>query len=112
LTVASICDGHDSAILTINMEFIRIGIEVIYLGYHRSARDIARAAIQENVRAIGISSYNGGHVEFFRGARASSKETRAISEYLAEEEARLRKRMPPSCSGEGGSHFLRGNAIR
>ena len=38
---------------------------MIYLGYHRSARDIARAAIQENVRAIGISSYNGGHVEFF-----------------------------------------------
>ena len=65
LTAVPICDGHDSAILTINMEFIRIGIEVIYLGYHRSARDIARAAIQENVRAIGISSYNGGHVEFF-----------------------------------------------
>jgi methylmalonyl-CoA mutase cobalamin-binding domain/chain len=65
LTAVPICDGHDSAILTINMEFIRHGIEVIYLGYHRSARDIARAAIQENVRAIGISSYNGGHVEFF-----------------------------------------------
>jgi len=65
LTAVPICDGHDSAILTINMEFIRHGIEVIYLGYHRSARDIARAAIQENVRAVGISSYNGGHVEFF-----------------------------------------------
>jgi methylmalonyl-CoA mutase len=65
LTAVPICDGHDSAILTINAEFIRHGIEVIYLGYHRSARDIARAAIQEDVRAIGISSYNGGHVEFF-----------------------------------------------
>jgi methylmalonyl-CoA mutase len=65
LTAVPICDGHDSAILTINMEFIRHGIEVIYLGYHRSAWDIARAAIQEQVRAIGISSYNGGHVEFF-----------------------------------------------
>src|SRR4030095_12517610 len=50
---------------TINLEFIRHGIEVVYLGYHRSARDIVRAAIQEDVRAIGISSYNGGHVEFF-----------------------------------------------
>src|SRR4030095_6825758 len=50
---------------TINLEFIRHGIEVIYLGYHRSARDMVRAAIQEGVRAIGISSYNGGHVEFF-----------------------------------------------
>ncbi len=60
-----ICDGHDSAINTINLEFIRHGIEVIYLGYHRSVGDIVRAAIQEDVRAIGISSYNGGHVEFF-----------------------------------------------
>ena len=65
LTVVPICDGHDSAINTINLEFIRHGMEVIYLGYHRSARDIVRAAIQEDVRAIGISSYNGGHVEFF-----------------------------------------------
>jgi methylmalonyl-CoA mutase len=65
LTAVPICDGHDSAINTINLEFIRHGIEVVYLGYHRSARDIVRAAIQEDVRAIGISSYNGGHVEFF-----------------------------------------------
>src|SRR5262245_17065673 len=65
LTAVPICDGHDSAINTINLELIRHGIEVIYLGYHRSARDIVRAAIQEGVRAIGISSYNGGHVEFF-----------------------------------------------
>ena len=65
LTAVPICDGHDSAILTVNTEFIRHGIEVVYLGYHRSSRDIARAAIQEEVRDIGISSYNGGHVEFF-----------------------------------------------
>jgi methylmalonyl-CoA mutase cobalamin-binding domain/chain len=65
LTAVPICDGHDSAINTINLEFIRQGIEVIYLGYHRSVGDIVRAAVQEDVRAIGISSYNGGHVEFF-----------------------------------------------
>jgi methylmalonyl-CoA mutase cobalamin-binding domain/chain len=65
LTAVPICDGHDSAINTINLEFIQHGIEVIYLGYHRSVGDIVRAAIQEDVRAIGISSYNGGHVEFF-----------------------------------------------
>jgi len=65
LTAVPICDGHDSAINTINLEFIRQGIEVIYLGYHRSAGDIVRAAIQEDVRAIGLSSYNGGHIEFF-----------------------------------------------
>jgi methylmalonyl-CoA mutase cobalamin-binding domain/chain len=67
LTAVPICDGHDSAINTINLEFIRHGIEVIYLGYHRSVGDIVRAAIQEDVRAIGISSYNGGHIEFFAG---------------------------------------------
>ena len=65
LTAVPICDGHDSAINTINLEFIRHGIEVIYLGYHRSVGDIVRAAIQEDVWAIGISSYNGGHIEFF-----------------------------------------------
>src|SRR6266508_1658507 len=65
LTAVPICDGHDSAINTINLEFIRHGIEVVYLGYHRSVGDIVRAAIQEDVRAIGISSYNGEHIEFF-----------------------------------------------
>src|SRR6266704_6121311 len=65
LPAVPICDGHDSAINTITLEFIRHGIEVIYLGYHRPVGDIVRAAIQEDVRAIGISSYNGGDVEFF-----------------------------------------------
>jgi len=65
LTAVPICDGHDSAINTINLEFIRYGIEVVYLGFHRYVSDIVRAAIQEDVAAIGISSYNGGHIEFF-----------------------------------------------
>jgi methylmalonyl-CoA mutase len=77
LTAVPICDGHDSAINTINLELIRHGVEVIYLGYHRSARDIVRAAIQEGVRAIGISSYNGGHVEFFGEVLAHLKKQRA-----------------------------------
>src|SRR5256885_7043004 len=65
LTAVPICDGHDSAINTINLEFIRHGIEVVYLGFHRYVGDIVRAAIQEDVAAIGISSYNGGHLDFF-----------------------------------------------
>jgi methylmalonyl-CoA mutase len=77
LTAVPICDGHDSAINTINLELIRHGIEVVYLGYHRSARDIVRAAIQEGVRAVGISSYNGGHVEFFTEVIALLKKQRA-----------------------------------
>lgn len=66
LTAVPLCDGHDSAIMTINQELVRHGAEVIYLGYHQSASAIARAAVQEDVDAIGISSYNGGHVVFFR----------------------------------------------
>ncbi len=69
LTAVPICDGHDSAVNTVNLEFIRHGIEVVYLGFHRSVSDIARAAIQEDVAAVGISTYNGGHVEFFHDVR-------------------------------------------
>src|SRR2546423_1750660 len=65
LTAVPICDGHDSAISTINMELIRGGVEVIYLGFHRSVRDIVRAAVQEDVAAIGLSSYHGGLIQLF-----------------------------------------------
>jgi len=60
-----LCDGHDSAIITINLELARAGAEVIYLGYHQAASTIARAAVQEDVHAVGLSSYNGGHGVFF-----------------------------------------------
>lgn len=66
LTAVPLCDGHDSAITTINLELARRGLEVVYLGYHQSASAIARAAVQEDVHAIGLSSYNGGHLVFFR----------------------------------------------
>ena len=80
LTAVPICDGHDSAITTINMELIRAGVEVIYLGFHRSVADIARTAIQEDVRAVGLSSYNGGHVEFFAELVARSQESPLASD--------------------------------
>jgi methylmalonyl-CoA mutase cobalamin-binding domain/chain len=66
LTAVPLCDGHDSAIVTINLELARHGHEVIYLGYHQAASTIARAAIQEDVHAVGLSSYNGGHLVFFK----------------------------------------------
>ena len=66
LTAVPVCDGHDSAVTTINLEFLRHGCEVIYLGYHQSASAIARAAVQEDVHVVGLSSYNGGHLVFFR----------------------------------------------
>ncbi len=109
LTAVPICDGHDSAITTINLELVHHGIEVIYLGYHRSARDIARAAAQEDVRAIGISSYNGGHVEFFSDVADQLRAlgARPKSEFLAEAEGRSRRPMKKSCDGTAsiGSSF-------
>ncbi|PWU16271.1 MAG: hypothetical protein C5B50_13895 [Verrucomicrobia bacterium] len=69
LTAVPLCDGHDSAIMTVNLELVRHGIQVIYLGYNRSVRDVVRAAVQEDVQAVGLSSYNGGHVEFFTEVR-------------------------------------------
>ena len=77
LTAVPICDGHDSAITTINLELVRRGFEVVYLGFHRPVRDIVRAAIQEGVAGVGISSYNGGHVEFFAEVVAGLKEAGA-----------------------------------
>lgn len=66
LTAVPICDGHDSAVTTINIELARHGVEVIYLGYHQSATAIVRAAIQEDANVVGLSSYNGGHIVFFK----------------------------------------------
>jgi methylmalonyl-CoA mutase cobalamin-binding domain/chain len=73
LTAVPLCDGHDSAVVTINLELARHGAEVIYLGYHQAASAIARAAVQEDVHAIGLSSYNGGHLVFFREVLAQLK---------------------------------------
>jgi methylmalonyl-CoA mutase len=66
LTAVPLCDGHDSAVTTINLELARHGIEVIYLGYHQPVSAIVRAAVQEDVNVVGLSSYNGGHIVFFK----------------------------------------------
>ncbi|MFI5335863.1 MAG: cobalamin-dependent protein [Opitutales bacterium] len=66
LTAVPVCDGHDSAVTTINIELARHGIEVIYLGYHQPASAIVRAAVQEDANVVGLSSYNGGHLVFFK----------------------------------------------
>ena len=107
LTAVPICDGHDSAINTINLEFIRHGIEVVYLGYHRSVEDIVRTAIQEDVGAVGISSYNGGHVEFFSEVVRALRKRRAptTSSFSAAAAARSRRRMRRSCAGTAWTRF-------
>ncbi|OYV32293.1 MAG: methylmalonyl-CoA mutase, partial [Thiomonas sp. 20-64-5] len=66
VTAASLFDGHDAAINIMRRILISMGAEVIHLGHNRSVDDIVTAAIQEDAHGIAISSYQGGHVEFFR----------------------------------------------
>jgi len=66
VTAASLFDGHDAAINIMRRLIQAQGVEVIHLGHNRSVDDIVRAAIQEDADAIAVSSYQGGHNEFFR----------------------------------------------
>jgi methylmalonyl-CoA mutase len=66
VTAASLFDGHDAAINIMRRIIQRTGVEVIHLGHDRSAREIVEAAIEEDVQGIAITSYQGGHNEFFR----------------------------------------------
>ena len=66
VTAASLFDGHDAAINIMRRIIQASGAEVIHLGHDRSASEIVNCAIQEDVNAIAITSYQGGHVEFFK----------------------------------------------
>ena len=66
ITAASLFDGHDAAINIMRRLIQAQGAEVVHLGHNRSVEDIVRAAIQEDADGIAVSSYQGGHNEFFR----------------------------------------------
>jgi methylmalonyl-CoA mutase len=66
VTAASLFDGHDAAINVMRRLIQDSGAEVVHLGHNRSVAEVVRAAIQEDVDGIAISSYQGGHVEYFR----------------------------------------------
>jgi len=66
VTAASLFDGHDAAINIMRRLIQAQGCEVIHLGHNRSVMDVVRAAIQEDADAIAMSSYQGGHNEYFR----------------------------------------------
>jgi isobutyryl-CoA mutase len=66
VTAASLFDGHDAAINVMRRLIQDRGAEVVHLGHNRSVEDIVRAAVQEDADAIAISSYQGGHTEYFR----------------------------------------------
>jgi methylmalonyl-CoA mutase len=69
VTAASLFDGHDAAINIMRRILQAAGCEVIHLGHNRSAADVVTAAIQEDVQAVALSSYQGGHMEYFRYIR-------------------------------------------
>lgn len=66
VTAASLFDGHDAAINIMRRIIQSTGVEVIHLGHNRSVQEIVECAIQEDVQGIAITSYQGGHVEFFK----------------------------------------------
>jgi len=66
ITAASLFDGHDVAINIMRRIMQSMGAEIIHLGHNRSVAEIVEAAIEEDVQAIAITSYQGGHLEFFK----------------------------------------------
>ncbi|MDA1027545.1 MAG: methylmalonyl-CoA mutase family protein [Bacteroidetes bacterium] len=66
VTAASLFDGHDAAINIMRRVLQSAGAEVIHLGHNRSVLEIVNTAIQEDVQGIAISSYQGGHMEYFK----------------------------------------------
>src|SRR5438105_815864 len=66
VTAASLFDGHDAAINIMRRILQASGCEVIHLGHNRSVEEIVAAALQEDVQGIAVSSYQGGHVEYFK----------------------------------------------
>ena len=66
VTAASLFDGHDAAINIMRRIIQASGAEVIHLGHDRSVQEVVDCAIQEDVQAIALTSYQGGHMEYFR----------------------------------------------
>ncbi len=66
VTAASLFDGHDAAINIMRRIMQSMGAEIIHLGHNRSVKEIVEAAIEEDAQGIAITSYQGGHVEFFK----------------------------------------------
>jgi isobutyryl-CoA mutase len=66
VTAASLFDGHDAAINIMRRILQSMGAEVIHLGHNRSVEEVVTAALQEDVQGIAISSYQGGHIEYFK----------------------------------------------
>ena len=78
VTATALFDGHDASINIMRRLLQARGAEVIHLGHNRSVREIVDAALQEDAQAIAISSYQGGHMEFFKYMRELLDEAGAM----------------------------------
>jgi len=65
ITAASLFDGHDAAINIMRRILQAQGAEVIHLGHDRGVEEVVTAALQEDVQGVAVSSYQGGHLEYF-----------------------------------------------
>ena len=65
VTAASLFDGHDAAINLVRRLLVSQGAEVVHLGHNRSVEEVVAAAVEEDVQGVAVSSYQGGHVEYF-----------------------------------------------
>jgi methylmalonyl-CoA mutase len=74
VTATSLFDGHDASINIMRRLLQARGAEVIHLGHNRSARDVVDAVLQEDAQAVALSSYQGGHVEYFKYIRTMLNE--------------------------------------
>ncbi len=66
VTAAALFDGHDAAINIMRRIMQASGAEIIHLGHNRSAQEVVECAIQEDAQGIAVTSYQGGHVEYFK----------------------------------------------
>jgi isobutyryl-CoA mutase len=66
VTAASLFDGHDASINIMRRILMSMGVEVVHLGHNRSVDEVVTAALQEDAQGIAVSSYQGGHVEYFK----------------------------------------------
>ena len=81
VTASALFDGHDASINIMRRIFMSQGCEVIHLGHNRSVQEVVDAALEEDVQGVAVSSYQGGHVEYFEylveSLRAARRRPRA-----------------------------------
>ncbi|EQD65552.1 Cobalamin (vitamin B12)-binding domain protein, partial [mine drainage metagenome] len=66
VTATSLFDGHDAAINLIRRLLLAHGAEVVHLGHNRSVAELVQTGLSEDAQAIAVSSYQGGHMEYFK----------------------------------------------